>query len=351
VRELFNTIILLFTSGVLISQPTANAGADFTICPGESRILGGTPPVIGGVPPYSFTWSPSAGLNNPNLGNPTVTANSNMQYTLTAQDSNGDISSDEVTIFIDDLVQYTAGTNTDICLGSATGVPLGHPSNSLSIGYGFSWQPAAGLDNSNAPNPLANPSSTTIYSLTVSHGTCVAQTGTVLVTVIVLPIALAFNDTTINEGSTITLLASGANNYSWLPQNSFIKYANTGTPDVNPLKTTTYTVTAVGDNGCIGQDTVRVTVVPFDDPIFYSAFTPNGDGDNDFFFIGNLQKYPDNVLKIYNRYGQVIFTSAGYNNDWDGSYQGNKVPTGTYFFIFESGSDKGRFKGSVSILR
>ena len=90
---------------------------------------------------------------------------------------------------------------------------------------------------------------------------------------------------------------------------------------------------------------------PSDDLVFYSAFTPNSDGVNDYFYIGNIQKYPDNILKIYNRYGQVIFTSANYNNDWNGEYQGNKVPTGTYFYILYTNTGKGNYSGSVTILR
>jgi gliding motility-associated-like protein len=110
-------------------------------------------------------------------------------------------------------------------------------------------------------------------------------------------------------------------------------------------------VTALDVNGCLSWDTVRVNVLPFDEPIFYSAFTPNGDGNNDFFYIGNIQKFPDNILKVYNRYGQVIYTSAQYKNDWDGSYQGNKIPTGTYFYVFDTGTDRGRYKCTVTILR
>jgi gliding motility-associated-like protein len=166
-----------------------------------------------------------------------------------------------------------------------------------------------------------------------------------------LPLDLNTHDTTIYEGTTINLISSAqATNYNWTP-NYFIQYANTNAPDVSPLNTITYTVTAIDVNGCVSWDTVRVNVIPSDDPVFYSAFTPNGDGNNDFFYIGNIQKFPDNLLKVYNRYGQVIYTSAQYKNDWDGSYQGNKIPTGTYFYIFDTGTDRGRYKGTVTILR
>ena len=83
---------------------------------------------------------------------------------------------------------------------------------------------------------------------------------------------------------------------------------------------------------------------------FYSAFTPNKDGDNDLFYIANAEKYPDNSLKIYNRYGKLIYSEGGYANTWDGSYFGNEAPTGTYFYTFFDGIEK-TYKGTITIIR
>ena len=98
------------------------------------------------------------------------------------------------------------------------------------------------------------------------------------------------------------------------------------------------------------SDTVRVTVINGDVLFFYSAFTPNNDGDNDFFYIGNLEKYPDNDLKIYNRYGKQVYSATNYDNLWNGKYLGNDLPTGTYFYILNDGKGA-QYKGSVTILR
>lgn len=343
-------LIFLLVYNSLSAQLTADAGVDFTICPGESRILGGSPSANGGVPPYVYLWQPATGLSSTAVANPTVTAGVTTEYTLTVTDANLDASTDLILVTVDDILKYNAGPDTGICVGSTIGVQIGNVLNASASGYSFSWQLGSTLSSSTAPNPIATPTAITIYTLTVTHGTCTAQTGTVKVTPYFVKLNPLFRDTVINEGMTITLGVSGGTNYQWLPQNNYIKYSNTATPDVNPLKTITYTVTGnVGS--CLASDTVRVRVLPSDELIFYSAFTPNGDGDNDFFYIGNLGKYPDNVLKVYNRYGQVIFTSAQYNNDWDGAYQGNQVPTGTYFYVLDTGTDKGKYKGTVTIVR
>ena len=351
--KFFYSFVLILLARVLSAQSlSANAGPNFTLCPGSSGVLGSSVPASGGLPPYSFLWSPATGLSSNSVANPTVTIGVQTTYTLEVRDSNDSLATAVVTVFVSDIMQYTAGNDTSYCLGFTPNYVLGNPINASATGTTFSWTPSAGLNNATSPNPIANPSVTTTYSLTVTKGSCSAQTSVVTITLLTFNLNLAFNDTTIKEGQTITLISNtSATSYSWTPVNAFIKYSNTAIPDVNPIVTTTYTLMAIDANGCFGMDTVIVRVTPDDELVFYSAFTPNADGDNDFFYIGNIQKYPDNVLKIYNRYGQIIFTSAGYNNDWDGSYQGNNVPTGTYFYLLYTNTEKGNYSGSVTILR
>lgn len=352
-RSVYN-FILLFLSGILLAQhPTAFAGPDHTLCPNGSAVLGASVAATGGTPPYFYIWSPATGLNNVNSANPTTTVTSQTTYTLQVRDANDSIGTDVVTVFISDILKYKAGRDTSYCLGKASNIVLGSTLNASAPSATFSWTPAYGLNNSTAPNPIANPSVSTTYSLYVNKDGCTAYTGSVNINITMFNVNLAYHDTTINEGQTITLIAnSSALSYTWYPWSAAWNYGNTNKPDVSPINTTTFYCLAYDPvTGCLGFDTVRVNVNPDDDLVFYSAFTPNGDGNNDYFYIGNIQKYPDNILKIYNRYGQVIFTSAGYNNDWNGEYQGNKVPTGTYFYILYTNTDKGNYKGSVTIIR
>jgi gliding motility-associated-like protein len=346
----FLCIILFFTfQARIFSQALmAKAGPDFTLCAGSQTVLGASPVATGGTPPYIFSWSPSTALSSNGVANPTVTGTSSMKYALMVIDNTGARAYDTVYVFVPVFATYGAGEDTSYCNG--LGTTLGHSSNFTAPGYTFSWTPSSYLDNASLPNPKASPPFTITYSLIITKNGCTSKS-TVKVNIKPLDLALNTHDTIINEGETITLISNASGlSYSWTPP-YMIRYENTSTADVSPLVNTTYTVYAVGTDGCVGFDTVRVRVEKSDELVFYSAFTPNGDGENDFFFIGNIAKYPDNVLKIYNRYGQVIFTSAGYNNDWNGSYQGNQIPTGTYFYILDTGTDKGKYKGTVTILR
>lgn len=69
-----------------------------------------------------------------------------------------------------------------------------------------------------------------------------------------------------------------------------------------------------------------------------SSMSPDGDGTQDSFVILGLDGYPDNELVIFNDLGLEIFRQKQYQNDWDGTFQGNKLPTGVYYYVFEPGN-------------
>ena len=352
-KSVYSFLLILITGILLAQKPTAFAGPDFTICPnGGSVVIGASVTATGGTPPYTYLWTPPTALSSQTVSNPTASPTVQTTYTLEVRDANDSIGTDIVKIFISDLLKYKAGKDSSYCLGKASNIVIGSTVNATAPATTFSWTPTYGLNNATAPNPIANPSVSTTYSLYVTKDGCTAYTGSVTLNITMFNVNLAFNDTTIKQGETITLIAnSAASTYTWYPWNPTWKYGTTNKPDVSPLNTTTFYCLAMDANGCLGFDTVRVNVELSDELVFYSAFTPNSDGNNDYFYIGNIEKYPDNILKIYNRYGQVVFTAAGYENDWNGEYQGNKLPTGTYFYILYTNAEKGNYKGSVTILR
>ena len=89
---------------------------------------------------------------------------------------------------------------------------------------------------------------------------------------------------------------------------------------------------------------VQEVVVP-------NAFTPNGDGINDFWDIKYLNLYPGNTVNIFDRYGRKIFTSNGYGIPWDGTYNGAALPTGVYYYIIDSKNGSKPIAGNVTIIK
>lgn len=101
-------------------------------------------------------------------------------------------------------------------------------------------------------------------------------------------------------------------------------------------------------------DTIRINMTLCDgfEPTFPTVITPNNDGKNDVFVIQNLQKiYPDCHVVIFNRWGSVVFESFGYEIPWNGTFNGEKLPMGTYFFKIELNDEENNvFNGPISII-
>jgi gliding motility-associated-like protein len=347
-RTLFFLSIIAIGHIPALSQAlTANAGGYIYACPNQSVTLGATPTAAGGKMPYTYSWTPATGLSSTVSSNPTVTITSAIWYTLKVTDSAGTTATAQV--FINFLPSYFAhaGAPAAFCLGGYAQLGANNPSAS---GLTYSWTPSAGLSTTTGPSPVANPIVTTTYTMTATSSPCAPQVEYVTVTVHQFPPVHAGSWTVINEGDKATLHGSGAATYFWSPANS-INYNGTPNPDAQPTVTTLYTVTAKDIYGCVNQDTVTVFVNKDDDVVIYNTFSPNGDGDNDFWYIGNITKYPTCKLDIYNRYGKLVYTKIGYVNDWDGTNFGDRLPEATYYYVLDLGTGAKALRGSVSIIR
>ena len=154
------------------------------------------------------------------------------------------------------------------------------------------------------------------------------------------------NDTVITEGcsysvpdfTSISNLASdncsnggGSANISQVPApNTVIDLSQN---DVSFLVTLTYTDASNNQSSC-SFNVNAVCLREVEIPQFY---TPNGDGTNDFFEIRNLVIYPNNTLKIFNRWGDLVYEKENYDNSWGGesNSNSNELPSGTYFYVFD----------------
>lgn len=108
----------------------------------------------------------------------------------------------------------------------------------------------------------------------------------------------------------------------------------------------------------LGCDTANVyinvdcNVVPDDEILIYDGISPNGDGKNDVFTIVNIEKFPQNEIWIYNRWGNLVFEEVGYNNTWTGTWNGKELPDGTYFYFLKLDPIREReFTGYLQIKR
>lgn len=172
----------------------------------------------------------------------------------------------------------------------------------------------------------------TIFGVLVQEGSCPPDTA--FHSIVVLPLNVSAGpDQTIFEGDSVQLTGNGGISYLWSPD-QFINDVTYQNPWVWPEVTTTYYLEVTDGSGCVDTASVVVTVVPnVTDLLIPNLITPNGDGYNDYWEISNIQNYPDCELYVFNAYGQEVYSSAPYNNDWYGTFNGSNLPDGTYFYV------------------
>jgi gliding motility-associated-like protein len=202
---------LLIFDSIQVSIPTN----DTAICKYETVQLEAV-----GDPLLSFTWTPAAGLNDPNIANPTATPLTTTTYTVAATlpGSGCPAAHDHVTVSIMEEPTVDAGPDRTICLGTpvqfnVTVDPPGQP-------YVYQWSPGTYLSNSTIANPTANALADITYYIEVSPG-AIGCTGYDTVSIRVLPddIQLINRDTAVCDGASVHIAAFGdpAFDYRWSP--------------------------------------------------------------------------------------------------------------------------------------
>jgi len=227
--------------------PNAVAGSDFSICTGSSANLNASGGTV-------YLWNPSTGLNNPAIANPIATPVNTVTYIVTATNAQGCTDSDDITVTVNSLPMADAGNDQAICVGRTAAL-------NASGGSSYSWSPSATLSNSGISNPVANPTSTTAYTVTVTDANGCSATDFTTLTVNPLPSANAGSDASICSGNAANLIASGGTSYSWSPSAGLSNTA-IANPVASPTSTTTYSVTVSDINSCSNTDDIIVTVFP-----------------------------------------------------------------------------------------
>lgn len=158
------------------------------------------------------------------------------------------------------------------------------------------------------------------------------------------PVIVANDDIGITRGESLTLsISDGEPPYLWSTGET------SSSIDVSPIITTNYVAYAIDTvTGCVGNDTIRVFVG------MNEGFSPNADGYNDTWEISYLNQYESVKVQIFNRWGASIWESSSPNIiNWDGKYNGNDLPVGTYYYIisFDDDINKEPLTGPVTIVR
>jgi hypothetical protein len=238
-----------FRVSVFADAPV-NAGSDRTICEGTgvqllaSGVVQYAWYVLGSSQAFAFT------------SNPFVSPSSTTSYVVIGISANGCMSRDTVVINLNARPNATVSNDSVIYCGSGVGAQL-----EASGGVSYSWSPSTGLDNPNSATPMASPSVTTLYFVTITNANGCSSVKTVLVMV---PTVFAGSNRTICAGASTQLNATyngSALSYQWIPSTG-LSNAFISNPVASPTSSVIYTVRVTDASGCQITSQVRVIVNP-----------------------------------------------------------------------------------------
>jgi gliding motility-associated-like protein len=203
----------------------------------------------------------------------------------------------------------------------------------------YQWSPAAGLSNPAIPNPVALIDTSTNYLLLITDTVCHrSKQFDVSLTVAAPPLLSVSksNDVDCSTGSA-QLKASGAIAYNWSPA-ATLSSDTVSDPIASPRETTTYFVQGANALGCTTTDSIVVNFTKTGEADFYlpNAFTPNNDGHNDRFRIVARGTFKMELFSVFDRWGQLVFSTKDISQGWDGTCKGSILPAGTYVWELEA---------------
>jgi gliding motility-associated-like protein len=332
-------------------NPVINASPQQTVlCLGSSISLHAG----GGI---SYSWSPATGLDNNNIASPVASPLISTSYLVKVRDVFGCSNTDSLNIKVAQPFSIQVSGDKDICAGNSVAL--------LATGaITYNWiNTIAGLSNTQVGNPVATPAATIQYTVVgydANH--CFTDTASIHIRVNPLPVIHHQPDVETLGGIPVQLQASGSADiisWSWQPAN-YLSCSDCAAPICTPLRPVTYIATGSTQFGCTVADTLLVKLACAISQVYVpSVFSPNNDGVNDVFIIQGNGVKSILWMRIFNRYGEIIFEkrnsqvgdrSAG----WNGMVKNAPASPGTYIYMAELTCDSGEvfpLKGTVILIK
>lgn len=193
-----------------------------------------------------------------------------------------------------------------------------------------------------------------VSCLLSSNNGCAAQvpSNNIIIRMHDAPTVLCMADTTISRGTGITLHAIVQGDMvtgQWSPAVNIQNGNSIDNAIVNPLQNTVYRLTVTAANGCTAYDEVLVKVK--ENSLLPNAFSPNGDGINDKWQLPPGYDCDKCFVKVFDRYGNTVFSSKGYHQFWDGTCNGKPVPAGVYYYYIKNSMQPLPLTGSLTVIR
>ncbi len=304
-----------------------------------------------------FQWEPAAEINNPTILTPMAkpSAEGINTYRITAfLGGCTPAAADYIVRAVPYPTAIAQAADDTICFQGSTQL------TATITGNTFTWSPVTGLSGANTLTPVAAPFSTTRYILSVTNpasGCPKPSFDTVVVTVLPKVVPFAGRDTVVVINQPLQFNAGGGIRYVWSPGTDL---SNASIP--NPVgryrgnyDSIKYKVTVYNEQNCFDSAFVTVKIFKTVPQVFVpTGFTPNRDGRNDVIrpIAAGIQKIE--YFRIYNRWGQLVFSTTINGHGWDGRIKGRDQGTNVFVWIVKAVDYAGNdffAKGTVTLIR
>jgi len=297
-------------------QVTMNPSPVGVLISSEGNVLcpGGAGSLLSLTEPFaSYVWSDGS-------TNSTLQIQQGGTYAVNIVDYKGCAGTSAITILQPNFALALNGSET-VCSGSTATI--------VAIGGGTYLWSTGETSSSIVVSPTAN----TSYSVTIMNGSC-STTLTQNIYYLDIPAATVEDTFYVSPGSYAELSGpDGYTSYTWTPYYDLSNFSTQLTSFIGD-STIHYNVYSTAPNGCERNDSIVVIVLRFDTP---TGFSPNGDMINDQFVIPGIEEF-NAKLTVFNRWGDKVYESAPYQNDWDGTcgtpmcIGKGPLPEGTYYY-------------------
>ncbi|HCL84416.1 MAG TPA: hypothetical protein DIC22_10595, partial [Chitinophagaceae bacterium] len=356
---------LTFKSNYTILMDTlfAGLGPPVVLCDTGSVTFG--PHVVSFVAdtlgyPLTYHWDfgTGAGTDTSNILSPTFHYNAPGDFvtTLQVQSPVGCVATASDSVHIIGPFPLQHSPDTTICIGGLAILKAGGA-------YSYSWSPAGSLDTDQGDSVVARPQATTDYTVIgADKFHCFLDTGAIKVTVDSLPFVTIPALPSVLAGTDVQIdpqVSADVVSWEWSPP-LYLNCTDCATPISTPLAPTTYTVTVKTAAGCTSSASVTVRLLCQQSGVYMAnAFSPNFDGNNDYFYPTGSGVKLVKSFQVYSRWGQLLYSRTDFPpNDkkygWDGNLNGIPQPMDTYVYVAEMVCYTGEsfvLKGTVELLR
>jgi gliding motility-associated-like protein len=333
--------MITFSDTVIIMQPDAFSFSHtdqipscFGFSDGEIDLT-----VNGGTQPYYYQWYNGsyalAGITEDLSG---IRADN---YSVIVTDTMGCIGQYALTLSQPTQLLSNISGNDIQCSGGTTGT-INVTVNGGTPPYTYLWSNGSTFQNQE------NLSSGT-YSVTISDDNgCLSFNEITLtepspIVIELYPHPVSCRDQ--QDGYILSEVSGGSGGYSY--------FWSTGETEANiyGLIDGTYILMVTDIFDCTTSDTTYVGKDNKECITMVNTFTPNGDGINDTWIILNADLYPNSLMQVFNKWGNIVFESKGYPEPWDGTYNGNILPSGIYYYIYTLGDGFETYTGTITIVK